>query len=75
MTRVLEASGLQAAIPGRQGGAYTASELVRLMQQDKKASGGKVPLILARGIGQAYIHPDADLAAVEDFLRGETSEG
>ncbi|KCZ84937.1 3-dehydroquinate synthase [Hyphomonas adhaerens MHS-3] len=75
VTRVLEASGLQAAIPGRQGGAYTASELVRLMQQDKKASGGKVPLILARGIGQAYIHPDADLAAVEDFLRGETSEG
>jgi len=73
--RMLESSGLQAAIPGRQGGAYTAAELVRLMQQDKKASGGKVPLILARGIGQAYIHPDADLAAVEQFLRSETLEG
>jgi 3-dehydroquinate synthase len=72
--RVLEASGLQAAIPGRQGGAYTAKQLVMLMQQDKKASGGKVPLILAHGIGKAYIHPDADLAAVETFLRSETLE-
>jgi 3-dehydroquinate synthase len=45
-----------------------------LMQQDKKASGGKVPLILAHGIGKAYIHPDADLAAVETFLRSETLE-
>ena len=73
--RVLEASGLPAAIPGKQGGPYTAKHLVELMQQDKKASGGKVPLILAHGIGKAYIHPDADLAAVEEFLRGETLEG
>lgn len=72
--RILEASGLQAAIPGRQGGAYTAKQLVMLMQQDKKASGGKVPLILAKGIGKAYIHPDADLGAVETFLRSETLE-
>jgi len=72
--RVLEASGLQASIPGRQGGAYTARQIVTLMQQDKKASGGKVPLILARGIGKSYIHPDADLTSVEVFLRGETLE-
>ncbi|WP_291078707.1 3-dehydroquinate synthase [Hyphomonas sp.] len=71
----LEASGLPAAIPGRQGGPYTASRLVSLMQQDKKASGGHVPLILARGIGQSYIHRDADLASVETFLRGELLEG
>ena len=45
------------------------------MQQDKKASGGHVPLILARGIGQSYIHKDADLASVETFLRGELLEG
>ena len=71
----LEASGLPAAIPDRQGGPYTASRLVSLMQQDKKASGGHVPLILARGIGQSYIHKDADLASVETFLRGELLEG
>jgi len=73
--RVLEAAGLEAAIPGRQGGPYKAARLVELMLQDKKASGGKVPLILAHGIGKAYIHPDADLASVETFLRGETLEG
>ena len=72
--RVLEASGLSADIP-REGGPYTAKRLVELMQQDKKASGGKVPLILAHSIGNAYIHPDADLASVEVFLRTETLEG
>jgi 3-dehydroquinate synthase len=41
------------------------------MQQDKKARGGRVPLILARGIGAAYIHPDADLASIEAFLTRE----
>ncbi|MEZ5968767.1 MAG: 3-dehydroquinate synthase [Hyphomonas sp.] len=72
--RSLEAAGLAAAIPGRQGGPYTAARLVELMQQDKKASGGKVPLILAHRIGEAYIHPDADLASVEAFLSGELLE-
>ncbi|WP_371309931.1 3-dehydroquinate synthase [Hyphomonas sp.] len=70
----LESAGLQAAIPGRQGGPYTAVRLVELMQQDKKASGGKVPLILARGIGKSYIHPDADLDSVRAFLRAELLE-
>ena len=72
--RVLEAGGLKAEIPDRKGAPYMAARLVELMQQDKKASGGKVPLILARGIGKSYIHPDADLAAVEVFLREETRE-
>lgn len=72
---LLESSGLPAAIPVRQGGPYSAQRLVELMLQDKKASGGKVPLILAHGIGKAYIHSNADLASVEAFLRGETREG
>ena len=75
VTAHLDATGLQSAIPGRQGGPYTAARLVELMQQDKKASGGRVPLILARGIGQSYIHPDADLTQVEAFLRTELLEG
>ena len=55
--------------------APTRPRLVELMQQDKKARGGRVPLILARGIGQSYIHPDADLSQVEAFLRTELLEG
>lgn len=74
VTAHLNATGLQSSIPGRQGGPYIAARLVELMQQDKKASGGKVPLILARGIGQSYIHKDADLASVEAFLRNELLE-
>ena len=72
--RHLDATGLQSVIPGRQGGPYSAARLVQLMQQDKKASGGRVPLILARGIGQSYIHPDADLSSVEAFLTAELLE-
>lgn len=74
VTAHLDATGLQSAIPGRQGGPFRAARLVELMQQDKKASGGRVPLILARGIGRSYIHPDADLASVEAFLRSELLE-
>ena len=74
VTAHLKATGLQYAIPGRQGGPYTAARLVELMQQDKKASGGRVPLILARGIGQSYIHKDADLSLVEAFLSNELLE-
>jgi 3-dehydroquinate synthase len=68
---VLAASGLPASLEGRDRTRFAASRLAGLMQQDKKARGGRVPLILARGIGAAYVHPDADLASVEAFLAGE----
>ncbi len=38
------------------------------MAHDKKASGGKVPFLLARGIGQTYLDRDVDLADVAAFL-------
>lgn len=70
----LEGAGFTMDIPALTGGSYEAATLVDAMRQDKKASGGKVPLILSRGIGKAYIHADADLADVEAFLR-EQVEG
>lgn len=42
--------------------------LVRHIRQDKKASRGHVPFILARGIGQALVVNDVILDEVEDFL-------
>lgn len=42
--------------------------LVRHIRQDKKASEGQVPFILARGIGQAFVAKDVRLDEVEDFL-------
>ncbi|WP_291200370.1 3-dehydroquinate synthase [Hyphomonas sp.] len=71
---VIRASGLPADLGGRDRARFTAPRLTELMQQDKKARGGRVPLILARGIGASYIHPDADLSSIEAFLGRELLE-
>jgi 3-dehydroquinate synthase len=41
------------------------------MAHDKKASGGKVPFLLARGIGETFLAKDVDLADVAAFLDQE----
>jgi 3-dehydroquinate synthase len=61
----LDASGLPTAIPS---GAANPDALTAHMRQDKKASAGQVPLILARGIGSAFMSHDTDLADVRAFL-------
>ena len=66
------ASGLKTDITALDGGPYKAGALVDYMRQDKKARGAKVPLILARGLGQAFIYEAADLADVNAFLTEET---
>lgn len=68
---LLEKSGLVTQLKRVPGGPYTSSALVEAMKQDKKGRAGKIPLILARGLGQAFILPDADLADVGEFLEGE----
>lgn len=68
---VLERAGLVTDISRMPGGPYLAPDLIGHMRQDKKARGNRVPLILARGIGQSFIHPDADLADVAEFLDRE----
>ena len=45
--------------------------LVNHMKADKKASGGRVPFILARGVGAAFIDHSVALEEVEDFLACE----
>jgi 3-dehydroquinate synthase len=42
--------------------------LIHHMRQDKKMSGGTLPFILARGVGQAFVARDVPLAEVEAFL-------
>lgn len=70
--QVMEVAGLVTQIPRLAGGPYRAAELVEYMRQDKKARGTSLPLILARGIGQSFIHPEADLDQVLAFLQEET---
>ncbi|MFN3727870.1 MAG: 3-dehydroquinate synthase [Allosphingosinicella sp.] len=50
-----------------------AAQLVRHIRQDKKAESGRVPFILVRGIGQAFVVRNVDLEEVEAFLRKERS--
>jgi 3-dehydroquinate synthase len=38
------------------------------MRHDKKASGGNIPFLLARGIGQTYLDKQVSLDDVREFL-------
>lgn len=53
------------------GGPFEAEALVTRMASDKKNSGGAITLVLARGVGDAYIAPGADSADLTGFLREE----
>lgn len=44
------------------------ARLVEHMRHDKKASGGKLPFLLAHGIGRTYLDGSVELAEVERFL-------
>ena len=72
---LLESAGLVTHLKRLPGGPYPAETLVEAMRQDKKARAGRVPLILARGLGRAFIQPDADLSDVHDFLCEELQQG
>ncbi len=57
---------------GAEGIAASGMELLDLVHRDKKAEGGSMTLILARGIGQAFIERGADEAALAAFLNRKT---
>jgi len=46
----------------------TADQLIDLMGNDKKVSGGKLTFILTRGIGEAFVTQDVDMDAVRQSL-------
>ncbi len=73
--RLLESAGLATQLKQLPGGPYPADTLTEAMKQDKKVRAGRVPLILARGLGRAFIQPDADLLDVRDFLNTELQQG
>jgi 3-dehydroquinate synthase len=49
----------------------SGATLVAHMLHDKKMAGGKLPFLLARGIGQTFLARDVDLADVTAFLDEE----
>jgi 3-dehydroquinate synthase len=67
VTAHLRAAGLPASL--QDAGISASSEtLVGHMLHDKKMAGGRLPFLLARGIGATYLDKGVDLASVAAFL-------
>jgi 3-dehydroquinate synthase len=68
VARHLEAVGLPIGISAIPGGKPKPEELLRLMAQDKKVKGGKLALVLVRGINQAFVERDVPVERLTAFL-------
>jgi 3-dehydroquinate synthase len=68
VARHFEAVGLPIKIAAIPGATPTPEELLRLMAQDKKVKGGKLALVLARGVGQAFVERDVEVPRLTAFL-------
>ncbi|HSD92706.1 MAG TPA: 3-dehydroquinate synthase [Methyloceanibacter sp.] len=69
--RHLAAVGLPSKIADIPGKPPSTGQLLRLMAQDKKVKGGKLALVLVRGIGQAFVEHDVELDRLKTFLERE----
>ncbi|MEX1059440.1 MAG: 3-dehydroquinate synthase [Methyloceanibacter sp.] len=69
--RHLAAVGLPSTIADIPGKTPTTGQLLRLMAQDKKMKGGKLALVLVRGIGEAFVERDVSLDRLTAFLERE----
>ena len=64
----LAAVGLPTRVSQIPGGAPGVDRLMDLIWQDKKVRAGKLTLILAKRVGEAFIAPDVDPADIRAFL-------
>jgi 3-dehydroquinate synthase len=74
VVRHLKAVGLPMRPADVAGELPGADGLMELMAQDKKVRRGKLTLILARGIGAAFVAPDVDPTQVRGFLAEKLAE-
>ena len=56
------------AIGGDNRRSWDATRLIEHMRGDKKAEGGRLTFVLARGIGKAFVSRDVDEAALRGLL-------
>jgi 3-dehydroquinate synthase len=70
----LQAAGLPTRLSDIPGGDKAdATELVRLMGQDKKVRDGRITLILAREVGRAFATREVDPAGIRAFVAREVT--
>jgi 3-dehydroquinate synthase len=67
----IAAVGLPTTLADVTAKPFDADRLIRHMAQDKKAEGGKLTFILARGLGDAFVAKDVGAGAVRQFLINE----
>ena len=72
----VEAAVAEAGLPTRldQAGVFSADALLGRMAGDKKAEGGALTLILAQGVGRAFVAKGVDAGEVRAFLIDEGAE-
>ncbi len=70
VSRLLKAAGLPTTLSDA-GVTANGALLVDYMRHDKKMSGGTLPFLLARGIGQTFLSKDVVLDDVAAFLDDE----
>jgi 3-dehydroquinate synthase len=56
------------AIGGDNRRSWDATRLIEHMRGDKKAEGGRLTFVLARGIGKAFVSREVDEAALRGLL-------
>ena len=71
----LQAMGMKKDLGDIPGTLPSASDLVALMGQDKKVVGGQLRFIMARGIGEAFVHSDVPLDAVTALMLDAGAQG
>jgi len=74
VARHLAFVGLPTGMSDIAGDLPGPDRLLELMAQDKKVKRGKLALILARGIGSAFIKPDVDQAEIRAFLAEQLAQ-
>jgi 3-dehydroquinate synthase len=69
--RALAAAGLPTRLDALAGPPFAADRLMAQMLQDKKAVGGALTFILARGVGEAFVAKGVEAGPLRDFLVAE----
>ena len=66
--RTIAAAGLPVRLADVAGGPFSADRLIAHMVQDKKAEGGRLTLVLARALGEAFVAKNVDAGPLRQFL-------
>ncbi len=73
--RAVAVAGLPARLADLAGPGFAADALIERMGQDKKARDGGLTLVLARGIGEAFVAHDVERHGLRAFLIEQGAAG